>query len=270
MSLALPVHEVEAYNTSKASDNKIHDDTVARKFGFAGGLVPGVDVYAYMTHPAAAHWGRDWLEYGSADCRLLKPVYDGAIATVTAHLADDGRSMEIEVESAGQLCATGTARLPEEPPKTPDAGGIPHAPLPAKRPPATPDALPRGALLGCYEMQIGGDFIKEYLADVRETLPIYGEKGLVHPGLICRFGNRALAENVVLGPWIHVGSDIQHHSVARVGETLSVRAYVTDNYDHKGHLFVELDALVLAGGKRVIARIDHTAIYEPRQVRAAG
>ena len=36
----------------------------------------------------------------------------------------------------------------------------------------------------------------------------------------------------------------------------------------KGHLFVELDAVVLAGGGRIVARIDHTAIYEPRQVRA--
>ena len=34
-----------------------------------------------------------------------------------------------------------------------------------------------------------------------------------------------------------------------------------------GHLFVELDAVVLAGGDRIVARIDHTAIYEPRQVR---
>ncbi len=36
----------------------MHDDTVARKFGFSGGLVPGVDVLAYMVHPPVAHWGR--------------------------------------------------------------------------------------------------------------------------------------------------------------------------------------------------------------------
>ena len=27
-------YRVSAYNTSKLSENKIHDDTVARKFGF--------------------------------------------------------------------------------------------------------------------------------------------------------------------------------------------------------------------------------------------
>jgi len=37
-------YRVEAFNTAKASENKIHDDAVARRFGFGGGLVPGVDV----------------------------------------------------------------------------------------------------------------------------------------------------------------------------------------------------------------------------------
>jgi len=51
-----------------------HADAVAKKFGFGGGLVPGVDVYAYMTHPPRERWGRAWLERGKAECRLFKPV----------------------------------------------------------------------------------------------------------------------------------------------------------------------------------------------------
>ena len=66
-----------------------------------------------------------------------------------------------------------------------------------------------------------------------------------------------------------MGSSIQHFSEVNVDETLSVRARVTNNYERKGHLFVELDAVVLAGRKRVVARIDHTAIYQPRQVQEA-
>ena len=51
MTAAAPgPYRVEAFNTAKASENKIHDDAVARRFGFGGGLVPGVDVYAYMAH----------------------------------------------------------------------------------------------------------------------------------------------------------------------------------------------------------------------------
>ena len=50
-------YSVEAYNLSHASENKIHDDSVARKLGFQGGLVPGVEVFAYATHPALEHYG---------------------------------------------------------------------------------------------------------------------------------------------------------------------------------------------------------------------
>jgi hypothetical protein len=37
-------YRIEAFNTARESENKIHDDAVARRFGFGGGLVPGVDV----------------------------------------------------------------------------------------------------------------------------------------------------------------------------------------------------------------------------------
>jgi hypothetical protein len=41
-------YSVVAFNTATASTNKIHDDQVAQQLGFRGGLVPGVDVYAYL------------------------------------------------------------------------------------------------------------------------------------------------------------------------------------------------------------------------------
>ena len=78
----LAPYRVEAFNTAKESENKIHDNATAARFGFTGGLVPGVDVYAYMTHQAVAKWGRDWLERGTLECRFGKPVYDGEIAEV--------------------------------------------------------------------------------------------------------------------------------------------------------------------------------------------
>ncbi len=80
----LHTHRVSAYNTSKHSENKIHDDTVARKYGFSGGLVPGVDVLAYMLHMPVAKWGRAFLERGLIEARFVKPIYDGEIAEVSA------------------------------------------------------------------------------------------------------------------------------------------------------------------------------------------
>ncbi len=81
-----------------------------------------------------------------------------------------------------------------------------------------------------------------------------------------RRANNALKDNVLLGPWIHVGSTVQHFSPLKTGEPLETRSIVARRYDHKGHGFVELDVGLFSEG-RCIAQIDHIAIYEPRQVR---
>src|SRR6195952_3155927 len=109
MTSRLEAYRVQAYNTSKHSENKIHDDAVARRFGFSGGLVPGVDVMAYMMHQPVAKWGRAFLERGLIEARFVKPVYDGEIADVTAKEKDG--VLTIAVESRSQLCATGSASL---------------------------------------------------------------------------------------------------------------------------------------------------------------
>src|SRR6201995_4709679 len=110
MTSPLETYRVTAHNTSKQSENKIHDDTVARRFGFSGGLVPGVDVMAYMMHVPVARWGRAFLDRGLMEARFVKPVYDGEITDVRA--AENDGVISIEVESRGELCATGTASLP--------------------------------------------------------------------------------------------------------------------------------------------------------------
>ena len=74
MTSRIEPYRLQAYNTAKQSENKMHDDTVARRFGFSGGLVPGVDVFAYMMHVPLARWGRDFLERGKVPpVRLCLP-----------------------------------------------------------------------------------------------------------------------------------------------------------------------------------------------------
>ena len=70
MTSRIEPYRVSAYNTAKQSENKMHDDTVARRFGFSGGLVPGVDVMAYMIHQPVARWGRAFLERGLIEARF--------------------------------------------------------------------------------------------------------------------------------------------------------------------------------------------------------
>ena len=142
MSAAIAAYEVNAFNTATASENKIHDDAMARRFGFRGGLVPGVEVFAYMAHMPVARWGRNWLERGQAECRFLKPVYDGAVARVTA--TEDGDALELSVTSGQDRCATGRAFIPADGRPAPAIDALPAATPPAERPAASETSLGAG------------------------------------------------------------------------------------------------------------------------------
>ncbi len=258
-------YSVEAYNLSHASENKIHDDTVAQQLGFTGGLVPGVEVFAYATHPAVAHWGAAFLERGRMQCRFAKPLYDGRTAEVTGAPVD-GNALAITVESDGLQCASGRAELPDATPQVPRPDDYEASVPPAERPPADKQSLAVGTVLGIAPEALTAEVANQYLADVREKSPLYRDLGVAHPGWLLRLCNLALKDNVVLPPWIHVGSDIQFFSQAKVGEALSVRSKVTDNYERKGHRFVDMDCLVLAGDTRPVAQVKHTAIYQLRHL----
>ena len=259
-------YRVQAYNTAHSSENKIHDDAVARRFGFSGALVPGVDVYAYMMHLPVARWGRAFLERGTAQCRFTNPVYDGETAEVAAR--DDGDAIAIEVTSGGKTCASGSAQLPAGSAAVPALERFPPADPPAMeaRPAASAATLPVDACLCSRPLVVDTELAAGYLRDVRETDRMYSREGLVHPGTVLRMCNYALLQNVRLGPWIHVGSKVRNHGAARVGETLTARSRVLENYERKGHLFVELEVLVLSEGTRPVAEVLHTAIYRPRQM----
>ncbi len=266
MTGQIETYRVEAYNTAKQSENKMHDDTVARRFGFSGGLVPGVDVMAYMMHMPVAKWGRAFLERGLIEARFVKPVYDGEITDIRATEKDG--VIAIEVESRGELCAAGTASLPVSVPTFSIKDYPATAPV-AERKPVGPASYASGQWLGSMPRTWAGDAADEYLDDVREQDAIYVREGLGHPGLLQRVMNKVLVDNAILGPWIHVGSRMQLLDAARRGDEITARAKVTDNYEKKGHRFVELDALVVGNGVTPLAHCRHIAIYQPREQAAA-
>jgi hypothetical protein len=266
MAGLLKTYRVSAYNTSKQSENKIHDDAVARRYGFSGGLVPGVDVLAYMIHLPVAKWGRAFLERGLIEARFLKPVYDGETAEVTGSETDG--VLSIEVQSRGQLCAAGRASLQASAPAVAMADYQSVAPV-AERRPVSANSYEVGKWLGTLPRDWAGEAAAQYLADIRETDPIYAREQLGHPGLLQRVMNKVLVDNAILGPWIHVGSRMQLLSAAKSGDELTARAKVTGNYEKKGHRFVELDALVIANGTTPLAHCWHIAIYQPREQAVA-
>ena len=249
-------HSVEALNTATESTNRMHDDTVAATYGFRGGLVPGVDVWAYLTRPCVDRWGADFLERGAMEVRLKSPVYDGE--KVVARLDDDGTLSLTGPE--GDSRAAGSAHLVDDLPPTIaiDAAELPDPVLPAE-----PELLAPGTTLGTLRLNHGQEPAVQYLDDIRETHPIYDGGLIGHPGMLARQANYVLSNSVRLGPWIHASTSAQHRGVVHDGDEVEVRGVVSDEREHRGHRFVDLDVEITAN-QRPVWSARHTAIWRPR------
>jgi hypothetical protein len=262
------LHRVRARNLATASTNKIHDDAVARTYGFEGGLVPGVDVFGYVAHAVVEHFGPRWLEDGTINVRFEQPVYDARPVTVeraTAVGAGAGTRFAVVVrDDTGATCATAAAALGAGP--RPDAADYPVAPLPDPVPAATAAALAAADPLGSTTSTFHAERAGEYLDAIGETHTVYRTRGVAHPAWLLRRANRILAANVRLGPWIHVESDASYLGLVHDGDALSTRGRVQRVWEHRGHEFVMLDLALFAGDEaRPVVRVAHTAIFRPRR-----
>jgi len=264
-------YRVRAHNTSAGSENKIHDDATAAAYGFRGGLVPGITVYAYMTVPIVERFGLDWLERGSMQVKFHQPFYDGEIVIVRAEADANSDPANIAITAEredGIACATALATVNDRSAwlGEPTLDDYPEAQFPPfeSRPEPSRETLLPGEALGTLVEQLAvPDFT--VLEKLDERLPIYfGAQALAHPFVLLRLSNQALMSNFKLGPWIHTASDLINWSAARDGEQISVRGRIAQCFERKGHEFVVLDLLLMAGATRVVQQVRHTAIYRPR------
>ena len=118
--------------------------------------------------------------------------------------------------------------------KPPALDAFAAVPAVAERSPADEVSLPVGRALGIRPLDITREWAAKYVADVRERDPLYAREDLSHPGQLPRLFNWALTHNVVLGPWIHVGSKVDHFAAAKVGDELTVRAKVVGQLREEG------------------------------------
>lgn len=268
---ALPEYRVRARNTAEDSENRIHSDEVAARFGFRGGLVPGVAVYAYMTAPLVSEFDRAWLERGSIQLRFHQPFYENDEVIVRAEVDRDSEPIKVIITASredGMVCASGVATVDEDfcwlgEPRLEDFPLKPLPPIDA-RPIASRETLTRGSVLGTVTEKL--DLSDTSLLEkICERLPIYyGANAVAHPMLLLSMANQVMMSNYRLGPWIHAASEIVNWSAARSGEEISALSRIRDLYERKGHEFVALDVLLIADGNRLVQQIRHTAIYRPR------
>lgn len=271
-------YRIEARNTATDSENRIHDDRTAARYGFRGGLVPGVTVYGYMTVPVVTTLGRAWLECGAMQIKFIQPVYEGDEVIVravtntpaTGGLVTNVRRPALSITAErddGTVCAVATATLDDHA-AAPELADYPLALLPgeAARPPAARESFVIGAALGTLREALNPQ-ATALLDQLGERLALYrGTDAVAHPVALLERANHLLMRNFKLGPWIHAASQLVNYSAARPGETAEARGRVVDCFERKGHEFVVLDILLTAGDGRPVQQVRHTAIYRPRFV----
>ena len=265
--MQLPDCEIIAYNYAADVANKIHSDEGAAEHGFAGALVPGVAIYAYLTQPIAAALGRDWIARGAMAAKFLKPVYDKEKVRVQATATSvDPPAYELQLfNPAGTLCAIGSASLPATLPAL-DSKEYPRRVIERLRP-ATIAAIQPGEIFGTFDftLDLKGDAAR-FLDNAVDGLSIYrGADAVCHPAYWLAQANEVVMRNVALGMWIHTESKTRHLALARDGEPISMRSRVTETFEKRGHELITLDIGVFGDDDRAIARIEHTAIIRLRE-----
>jgi hypothetical protein len=258
-----------AYNQATASDNRIHSDEVARQYGFRGGLVPGVTVYAYLVQPAVEAWGLDFLAHGAASIRLDRPLYDGGAFKVDVH-PETGRTYRGEVrDSAETVCGNGRASIPDAVPIAAVRRGDRPVSRNDTRPEATRAALERlrETGLGALELEWQASGEMERTTRELDAMPdlIRPDRGgYANPAFTLGCANWILARNVRLGPWIHVQSEVQHFAAVPRGSQLVVEARIVELFARGGHEFVDLDVALFLRPDRPALSARHRAIYKLR------
>ncbi len=262
----LPAYEIVARNYGAAHANKIHSDAGAAEHGFAGALVPGVAMYAYLTHPLVDAFGKDWLARGSVSAKFIHPVYDADAMRAEAKIT---RVQPLGVElqllnSENKLCAVGSATMPAVLPLV-DPSQYPTKVLPREenRWPATIAAVKAGDVFGSLEFTPDLAAQAEFLKNMVDDSPLYhGADSACHPAFWITQANEIFMHNFALGMWIHTASETQHYALARDGERLTMRGRIIETSERRGHELVSADLAIFGEADRVIAHIKHSAIIQ--------
>lgn len=252
-------YEVVARNFSESSENRIHSDEIAKKFGFKGALVPGVAVYGHLTLPLVDRFGAQWLEHSICDLRLLKPAYHDDRLILS--LSEAQATFNVQCHNTdGELLATLISSMPAELP-TPEAPSIFDGDVKNNgRPEIAWDTIVVNEPFPAKEVTITEEINKTYASQVADSLPIYDE-GYVHPHFLLSSANTALVDEYVMPTWIHVGSETRHRQAVKVGDTITVKSVPLEKWQKKGHEFIRLYVSYWRDGE-LTTDIMHTAIYK--------
>ncbi|MCX2982011.1 hypothetical protein EYC98_14200 [Halieaceae bacterium IMCC14734] len=262
-----------AFNTSPQSANEIHSDAMARSYGFRGGLVPGVTVSAYLTHPAVAAWGLDWLEHGGAKVSILNPTYDGdSFAVALDNVTDSGYQATL-TDAGGTVTASAEVYRDHQRP-APILRGDTLLQPDSTAPTAIPATMYEMRKHGMSALAINwraGVEMESYLKNAAAMAPSHAPTstgpGFANTAFLLGLSNWVLADNVSMNPWIHMQTQSWNYAAVKPNTRLTVECTITDLFSRKGHEFVDVEVNAFnADNSQPVITIMLRAIY---RVRAA-
>ena len=195
---------INAVNLPEHGDNPVHTVEGGLAAGFAGAVVAGTTVAAYMTRPVVEAWGIDWLTRGGYDVAFRGPVLADEPLTVGP---DDQDPDRIVAAISGRECAWLA---------------------PTKSP--APFAAAKGRRLEPTVFELT-DRWTGYAARAGEDLGLYSAENVVHPVVWITLANRVFVEQMIDGAWVHTRSRVAHRATAAPNDIVIIEACEIDRFE---------------------------------------
>lgn len=264
---SIPDLKILALNDAEASENKIHSDDIAAKYGFTGALVSGVNVFGYLTQPLVKHYGAAFLKQGIMEVIFLKPAYQHDLLTITTmDEVADNKGQRHHLTSAtnedGVLLAKLESWLPKELPAVNKLADSAYGARQYEREEIRWELihLHQGAAKHIWQPTSSDNKIR--VETQRDESDIYlGENEFIHPYYLLDACNKALMRMFILPAWIHTGSRLILRRAIRTGQAIDVSATAIDKWERKNHQFIKL-YIAMRVDEEIALEVEHTAIFK--------
>jgi len=257
--------DVRALNDAETSENRIHSDEIALKYGFTGALVSGVNVFCYLSQPLSQHLGETFLDRAALSVKFFKPAYHDELLRIKTEKLQSAEDSSLFTSSAYNQRGVLLAQL-----ETVLGNNISDI-----REPQTisqdkqPTARPVISWEGIHLDRAAEDFLwtpqnednRQRVDAQRDNNAMYrGPAAYIHPYYLLDACNKALMRMFILPAWIHTGSDVIIRRPIRVGQEILIRTVPTKKWERKGHQFIRLSITMSIDDKPAI-QVQHTAIF---------
>jgi acyl dehydratase len=224
-----PTWSIAAVNLPEHADNPVHTVEGGLAAGYAGAVVAGTTVFAYLTRPVAEAWGRAWVAGGGHEVWFRGPVLADEPVEVS------GGPEEVVALVGDRVCARLVPERSSEPPVDP-----------------TGDRL-EPLVVELDDRWVG------YAARAGEDLGLYAEEGLVHPSVWPSLANRVFATQLVDGAWVHTRSRVRHLGAVAPGATVVIESWEVDRFETRSGQRAVVDIRMTVDG-RLVCAVEHEAI----------